>query len=124
MTTMIGRFALCPVGELPAPGQCSCCGACDRPCIHWGHDEDFVGVFLLCVNCVREAVGLFDPVEPSDDKTKIALELVDSLTTELDRTRDNLVRAASSIAVGLVAFRARASVLEDELPIANGARKG
>ena len=123
MTIMTGRFAYCPVGELPSPGQCSCCGAYDRPCIHWGHDEDFVGVFLLCVNCVREAVGLFEPIETLD-KAGPAVELVEALVKELDKTRESLARTAAGLAVDLVSYRARASVLEDELPIANGARKG
>jgi len=118
----VGRFMLCKAGELPSPGQCACCGACDRDCIHWGHDEDFVGVFLLCVNCVREAVGVFEPAPLTD--SEVAKELVSDIMKELDRTRDALVRAASGIAVDLVAFRSRSELIDDPGSIAGGARKG
>jgi hypothetical protein len=122
MTTLTGRFMLCKVGELPSPGQCAACGACDRDCIHWGHDEDFVGVFLLCVNCMREAAGVFDPVAPTEHTA--LRELNQDLIEELERTRAALAKSVSGIAVDLVAFRTRASILDDEIAIANGARKG
>ena len=118
----VGRFMLCKAGELPSPGQCACCGTCDRDCIHWGHDEDFVGVFLLCVNCVREAASVFDPPPLSD--AEVAKELVADIMKELDRTRDALVRAASGIAVDLVAFRGRSEHIDDAGATAGGARKG
>lgn len=122
MTSMTSRFVFCDANNLPSPGQCGACGATDRPAIHWGADEDFVGVFLLCINCVREAASQFEPVGKTDLTS--ANDLIHDLTEELERTRAALVTVASGIAVDLVAFRQRSVLVNDALPIANGARKG
>jgi hypothetical protein len=122
VATTTSRFQLCDAKNLPSPGQCGCCGAYDRPSIHWGHDEDFVGVFLLCINCVQEAASQFEV--PVETDLTAAKELIKNLMNELDRTRDALVTVASGIAVDLIAFRKHSVLVDDALPIANGARKG
>lgn len=122
MTTTISRFSLCQANALPSPGQCACCGANDRDAIHWGHDEDFVGVFLLCVNCVREAATQFEPAETPD--LTAALELIADLTNELEKVRGILADTAGNIAASNVAFRTRTSLMDSSLSMANGARKG
>lgn len=118
----ISRFSLCAAGNLPSPGQCGCCGASDRPAIHWGHDEDFVGVFLLCINCVREGASQFDPVETPD--LTAAMELINDLTEELEKVRGILADTAGSVATSASVFRTRTSFMDPALSMANGARKG
>ena len=58
-----GRFK---VSEKPlvAPGKCACCGAVDRPVVDFGFDVDFYGTILMCGNCLREALGVYEGAFP------------------------------------------------------------
>jgi len=48
------RFRVIARGSLPHPGTCIICGTDQRDCIDFGVDRDYVGAFLICIECARE----------------------------------------------------------------------
>jgi hypothetical protein len=92
--------------------------------VHWGYDEDFVGVILLCANCVREAASLFEA--PSDQQMKIAeLEkMLKNLTTFLENLGGTLVDCSGSISDTIVSTSRHLDLAIDAGAIAHGALKG
>ena len=127
MTTMrktSDRFYLVKGGSLPAPGKCWCCGAVDRDCIHWGYDEDFIGVIMLCTNCVNEAIGLFSPTDDKTNQIDNLNKIIQDLLSAAKELQDALASRASGLAVNIDSTLKRLEFVNSSVSIANGARKG
>lgn len=117
------RFMVVPGNQLPSPGKCWCCGNNDIDCVHWGYDEDFVGVILLCRNCVLEASSKF---VADDQSVKIAeLEsIINTLLGELENSRVVAASHSEYLSDTLGTLRKHFNDTSVASTIANGARTG
>jgi len=109
--------------ELPLPGKCWCCGACDRDCVHWGYDEDFVGVVMLCVNCVLEAASNFRRDEQVDKIANLEAQ-IKSLLEFLEQNRAELADLSNRNSAAISAGAQYRDMVSSQGAIAGGARKG
>lgn len=118
-----GRFMVVEGNNLPSPGKCWCCGAMDRDCIHWGYDEDFVGVVMLCENCVLEAASHFR-VDEQAAKIEALENHIKALVQTLEETRVCLVANVDGLVAAVGNSAKFSDLVVGQGAIAGGARKG
>lgn len=68
---------------LPMPGVCAICGSNQRDCVDFNINVDYVGAFLICLECMVEVVNIdeldlmrrIDHVKTAESNAKLSKQL-------------------------------------------------
>lgn len=99
------RFRIIQAQFLPLPGVCAICDSNRRDCVDFGINVDYLGVFMICVECVKEVCNVDELNLMDKGHYKKLVEENKKLTDQLFRVWDGMREFSNAVVASIGDYR-------------------